>query len=439
MGGDCGKAKQGPGASAAQTRPQRSAAYVLACLCACVATGVHANDLNTVTWEALASRPTLFDYPGSMKQSLRDAGVGLDVWLTQVYQGLTAAPVPEFWRYGGKIDAFFNVDLEKIAGWSGLSVALHQEAIWGRNMNNTAGMLSAVNVAMGWPSEGHDAATSLTVTQKFGERVSLTVGKFNNLFGGLRTPIKGGSGYENFMHIAPTAQYNGVTPGYTLGANLSVRTDPAIFNLSVQDARDATDSEVLRDPFDDGILYTGSVNFPVRIGGQDGNQVVRGIYSTQKAPSFYNSPQLLAVSPFSPTELKEKGWVVAYEFQQYLYRDTVDPQQYVGIFGYASLSSGNPNDLKSSYVAGITGTSFLPSRELDRWGLMYFRDNVDEDMKRSLIAAGVDIRDEYGWEVFYNFALVPWFRLTLDLQYIRPGQGGGGMATYVGVRNVIKF
>jgi porin len=70
---------------------------------------------------------------------------------------------------------------------------------------------------------------------------------------------------------------------------------------------------------------------------------------------------------------------------------------------------------------------------------MYFRDNLDPDLKQSFATLGVDLRDESGWEVFYNFAVTQWFHLTADLQFIQPGLAGGQRATYLGLRSQIKF
>ena len=33
------------------------------------------------------------------------------------------------------------------------------------------------------------------------------------------------------------------------------------------------------------------------------------------------------------------------------------------------------------------------------------------------------LRDGYGWELFYNFGVFPWLRVTPDVQLLRPGLG----------------
>jgi porin len=109
------------------------------------------------------------------------------------------------------------------------------------------------------------------------------------------------------------------------------------------------------------------------------------------------------------------------------------------VFGYISISDGNPTPLKSGYFFGISGSSFLPSRDLDRWGMVYFRSNVGDALEHSLAVLGVSLADEFGWELFYNFAVTPWFRVTPDVQFINPGLASGQKAVFVGLRSQIKF
>jgi porin len=47
--------------------------------------------------------------------------------------------------------------------------------------------------------------------------------------------------------------------------------------------------------------------------------------------------------------------------------------------------------------------------------------------------------DEQGLEVFDNFAVTPWFRLTADLQWIRPARGTLDDAWVGELRASIRF
>jgi len=390
--------------------------------------------------DSLWTRPELLDGAGGPKQALRNLGIDTDVWLTQFYQGATEGAGPHEGMYAGKADAFVTLDLAKFGLWRGLSVNVHQEWAWGESPNFSQGTLLPVNTAWAWPTAGDkDKDTSIIVTQKFGDQVSVTVGKFNMLDQAYKTPIRGGGGYDEFMNIAPTAPVTGIIPPYLLGGNLTIKTEPAIFSLFVYDPRNAQDWDVIEHPFADGVTINGSVTIPVKIAGLTGYQGFKVVYSNENVLDFTDIPDLFLPPPSaSGPDTRELGWFVAYEFEQYLYQNPSNPQQGWGVFGYISDSQGNPNQLKIAWFLGLAGTSFLPSRELDRWGLMYFRDNVTPVLKESVAILGVDLHDESGWEAFYNFAVTPWFRITADAQFIEPGLATES-AVFLGLRNQIKF
>jgi porin len=48
------------------------------------------------------------------------------------------------------------------------------------------------------------------------------------------------------------------------------------------------------------------------------------------------------------------------------------------------------------------------------------------------------IRDEQGVEIFYNFAVTPWFTVGVDLQIINPSLGED-TAIFSGLRCVTRF
>jgi hypothetical protein len=55
-----------------------------------------------------------------------------------------------------------------------------------------------------------------------------------------------------------------------------------------------------------------------------------------------------------------------------------------------------------------------------------------------LLASLLRIRDEQGYEIFYNFAVTPWLVLGADLQIINPSLASD-RAVFPGLRTVIKF
>jgi porin len=85
----------------------------------------------------------------------------------------------------------------------------------------------------------------------------------------------------------------------------------------------------------------------------------------------------------------------------------------------------------------VGGTGLIPGRSQDNWGVGYYYAALSPYLKDSL-APKVRIRDEQGWEIFYNFALTPWFTLGADLQIIGPSLAND-TAVFFGLRNVIRF
>ena len=90
--------------------------------------------------------------------------------------------------------------------------------------------------------------------------------------------------------------------------------------------------------------------------------------------------------------------------------------------------------------AGVGGTSPIRGRNLDRFGVGYFNTSFSQDLANSLkTLLDINIGAEHGIEAFYNAAVTPWFRVALDLQYIRPGVHDFGNAFFVGMSAQVKF
>ena len=88
-----------------------------------------------------------------------------------------------------------------------------------------------VNTALALPLLGGTTTDlSLNVSQKFGDNVSISLGKFNMLDKLAATPLIGGGGETTFWNLGLAAPISGVTPAYLLGGILSVKTTPATFN-----------------------------------------------------------------------------------------------------------------------------------------------------------------------------------------------------------------
>ncbi|MCU0535523.1 MAG: carbohydrate porin [Hydrococcus sp. Prado102] len=87
---------------------------------------------------------------------------------------------------------------------------------------------------------------------------------------------------------------------------------------------------------------------------------------------------------------------------------------------------------------GLGGKGLISGREQDSFGLGFYYYNFSDDLKNAVNPL-VDFGDEYGIEVYYSYAITPWFHLTADLQYIDPANEDSDDALVLGLRSRIRF
>jgi porin len=70
----------------------------------------------------------------------------------------------------------------------------------------------------------------------------------------------------------------------------------------------------------------------------------------------------------------------------------------------------------------LGGSSVFRRRNLDRFGVGYFNYGLSDVLKNALLAPplGLRVGNEAGAEVFYNYALTRWLRVTADMQVLPP-------------------
>ena len=87
------------------------------------------------------------------RSHLANHGVTLDLRYTSTYQGLESGTGKENYRYGGKMDAFINLDSGKMGLWEGGGFRSHLEYSHGDARTNLGGAIFAVNTAQFWPKD----------------------------------------------------------------------------------------------------------------------------------------------------------------------------------------------------------------------------------------------------------------------------------------------
>src|SRR5262249_39489638 len=125
---------------------------------------------------------------------------------------------------------------------------------------------------------------------------------------------------------------------------------------------------------------------------------------------------------------KHSMWAVYWSAWQYLF--TKQPgtlpidllngepdQQGIGIFTRLGFADKDTNPIDWAVSGGLGGRGLIPSRDNDTFGLGYYYNRIQQT--RLFSALGVE-NSTQGFECFYNIALTPASRVTLDLQVVEP-------------------
>ena len=255
----------------------------------------------------MQNRPGLLDGPGSPLESLRQRGIDLTVTYTEFGQGLVAGDGNHSWRLGGKMLGKMTLDGAKLHLWRGFSINLTGELNDGANVNGMGGSVLIQNTALAFPQDvGTGGDLSLNVTQRFGERVSLSIGKFDMINAPSRTPILGGGGLDTFWNIAFAAPPSGVLPPYMTGGNLSISTKPGTFTFMLYDPTNAQQKAGLKGWGTQGITGRVSARFPAKIHNLQGFHTFTFAASSQTGLNLEDIPQLI-LPPESAQNFKCKS------------------------------------------------------------------------------------------------------------------------------------
>jgi porin len=396
-----------------------------------------------VIWSSPAAAEDWATPITAAQKSLANAGVNLSFGVTEFGQGLAAGDGNYGVQFGGKADVLLGLDGGRLGLWNGFGVSAHLEQEFGQNANMQGdGSIVPVNTALALPLLGGSTTDlSLNVSQKFGDNVSVSLGKFNMLDKLAATPLIGGGGETTFWNLGLAAPISGVTPAYILGGILSVKTTPATFTLMVYDPRTAQDPHVVDHPFAEGATTSLSATIPVPLFGLSGFHTFRVAYSSATGLDFDTVGELLLPTGSGAVDTKQGYYYGSYAFQQFLWQDPDKPNKGWGLFGQIAVSDGNPNPVSTSVFLGLGGST--PGRLDDRWGVAWFdymfSPQLETALNTALAAIGQGLRDEKGLETYYDMAIADHIRFGPDAQVIWPGTLGKATAIFLGARARLVF
>jgi porin len=383
---------------------------------------------------------------GGARSRLKASGVTFDLDFTQFYQGLVSGYGPNKFEYGGRLDGFVKLDTGALGLWKGGGLHSHIEYRFGDLPGSLGGTFFPTTSGMQFSSDCLDTlvASSLYLSQRFGDRTSLLIGKINVLDLLENDLFFGGWGNHRFMNTIFVAPPSGLVPPVFYGAIVNVRMDPVTLSLWVYDPVDRPQDDWPDDLFDDGVTLYFTPTYTTQIDSRTTTFSLVGIYTTKSGIEFGSLADEWQPGGFKAglePSTKEGSYSIGFQFSHLLHQNPGNPRQGWGVFLKGAISDGNPNYVQNSIIAGIGGTGLFRGRELDSFGAGYFYYNLSDDLQDALNLnqKNEDFGDEQGFEVYYSYAVTPWLYIAGDLQVIDPPRESRDNAVIAGLRTMIKF
>jgi len=203
--------------------------------------------------------------------------------------------------------------------------------------------------------------------------------------------------------------------------------------------------------FNGGVMVGSEFRATIKPFGLVGHQLVGGLWSNKERPEMDQDPANIArlllttrfprlqnpgpvlrrilerffpqlLVPVQPLKTQGSMWSVYYNFDQYLWSPSGDPNKGIGIFFRFGASDGEVNPIKNTYNVGLSGNGVVPGRPADTFGVGWsridFSSNFIPFLRKTL---NLGLNHEDAVELYYNVAVTKWLGLTADLQIIDQG------------------
>ena len=414
----------------------RVAATALAVVLAMPAVGLAQSSPPAEESDDISTRTTLGGDWGGLRGGLGKHGIQFDLWATGLYQGMFAGTGNDDFEFGGRADLLINGDTGKLGWWEGGGLHAHLTYRGGPLSGSRGGALWPVNTSGSFPLGAKDelVATSLYMSQRFGDSTRLMLGKINAIDLLTTHPFFGGWGIDRFWNVAFVAPPSGVVPPVIMGGVVSHSFAPYSLTVMVFDPNDQTNNYSLNRLFEDGVNVSLGLAWSGDLDGRRSGAGITATYSTAEGLDYTQ----IGLPPGSATTTKQGSYNVALELSHLLVESTQMAGKGLGLYAKAAIADGNPNPIRASLVGGLAGHAMVPGRPLDYFGVGYFFYNFSNELQDAVANVG-SFKDEQGVEAFYVLAVTPWLRLTADVQWVNPATGAYKSMWLGGLRAKVAF
>jgi porin len=381
-------------------------------------------------------------------------GIDIGLRLSQYYQGVTSGGVDTNSEYGGTMDYRLNVDTNKLLGtWKGFSVNMHARTRFGDDVLADAGGMTFPNTGLLMPLPGdYDGTdiTGLTANQYFpvgeGHLGMFTLGKLDivdalTLF--FPSVGYGQEGFWNVNALVTALPWFGAVNGLSLygGWLATINKEHQIGQSAILvtgTENVTTEWSSVSDSFDDGAWIAAFHRFLYKLDGKPGYFMVFGGVSTREQAS--NEPHDFVIIPGQGIEStdEKKPWDIALYLSQVFWQAEGDPNRKATILIGGTVGPDNPQFAQYNFFTSLEAYGPMASRPHDRMGVSGWYNGLSDNFT-DLVSPVADLRDLWGFELYYNFAINKWLHLTADLQLVENEWEDDDLAVIPGVRLVMDF
>jgi porin len=391
------------------------------------------------------------DWDGD-RERVKNEGFEIELKLTQFYQGVAAGGLRRSSEYNGVFQTNFKLDFGKMSpSWKFWSAQIQSETRFGGPPVGGTGGINPVNTAAIVPAAngGVVSITAANVTRLIprnlakGDLFAVSFGRFN-LLDLLDEDFFAGSGTERYFNIAEIGPLTVLrqVPLITNGVSFAyIKGGEPRFTFALIDPNDHSLNLGIKDLFADGVTLSPGFIFPAKHFGKSAQHSFGGAITTKAYTPFDAIRQIVIPGPaINPVTPKRGSWSINYVFRQYIvergHRDGW------GFFTQVSFADKATSPITTFFNAGVGGNGLFKSRSTDEFGIAYAFTDLSKVLKDNidlLTLGGRRPQPEHQFEVFYNFYLTPWLRLTGDLQIVRGVRPTVSTAVVPGMRLEMIF
>jgi porin len=401
----------------------------------------------------LWSRPKILGDAWGVRPTLAEHGVSVDITMSHFFQSVASGGRETTSRYGGAIDTVLNADTGKLGLWQGGLINMHARTRWGSDVLTAAGGLTLPNARLLYPLPDDYNGTEITgitythtfidgevpVAQAFFGKLDafdLVTGLFPNTIDG---GLKGFMNPYSTVSTLPFLRY--ITLSQWGGGAWLVKDGQASTGFIVFGEENTSTTWDWSESWSDGVGMGVFHRITWELADKPGYMMlwVSGSTRDYRIQDPIDWGVLPGRGPVPIPSGEDNPWGFAAYLHQVVWQEEGNDSRFVQVMVGGSAADDKVSFSDVNVFANIESFGPFPSRPNDRVGFGYWYNGLTEGFKAEFQQLGINLRDMWGFEAYYNFEVTPWFHVTPNVQVIRNEFDRDNTALLVGVRGVLDF